>query len=160
MSSTPISKWTVLPWILLCECAGIIGTFFTSSAIPTWYAALEKPALNPPSWLFGPVWTMLYALMGIAAFLVWRRGFERPDVKRALVIFGGQLLLNTTWSILFFGLRNPLIALMNIILLWILIVLTIIVFFRIVKPSAYLLIPYLLWVSFATYLNWSIYLLN
>ncbi len=103
---------------------------------------------------------MLYALMGIAAFLVWRRGFERPDVKRALVIFGGQLLLNTTWSILFFGLRNPLIALMNIILLWILIVLTIIVFFRIVKPSAYLLIPYLLWVSFATYLNWSIYLLN
>ncbi len=160
MSSLSRSNWLVIPWILLSECAGLLGTIFTASAIPTWYATLEKPALNPPSWVFGPVWTILYALMGVAAFLVWRQGWEKKEVKQALGVFGMQLILNAVWSILFFGAQNPFIALIDILLLLCAIVLTMGVFFRVSKPATYLLIPYLVWVSFATYLNWSIYRLN
>lgn len=160
MSSVSRSNWSVIPWILLCECAGVLGTIFTASAIPTWYATLEKPALNPPSWVFGPVWTILYALMGIAAFLVWRQGREKKEVKQALAVFGVQLILNAVWSILFFGAQNPFIALVDIIVLLCAIVLAMVFFFRVSKPATYLLIPYFAWVSFATYLNWSIYRLN
>lgn len=142
------------------ELAGIIGSVFTVSAIPNWYAGLVKPALNPPSWLFGPVWTTLYALMGIAAFLVWKAGWERKEVKKALGVFGIQLFLNFIWSIIFFGLQNPGWALVNIVLLWLAIVWTMVVFYRISKPAVYLLLPYLLWVSFASYLNYSIWTLN
>lgn len=146
--------------IVVSELAGVVGSVFTVSAIPTWYAGLVKPTLNPPSWVFGPVWITLYFLMGIAAFLVWRKGFERRDVKMALGIFGVQLFLNAIWSIIFFGLHNPFWAFIEIIVLWLAIVWTIVVFYRISKPAAYLLLPYILWVSFAGYLNYSIWMIN
>lgn len=154
------SSLKLLIAILLSQAAGIIGSVFTMSAIPTWYAALARPELSPPNWVFGPVWTTLYVLMGIAAFLVWRRGLERRDVKIALAIFIGQLALNTLWSIIFFGLKNPGAAFIEIIFLWLAILATIIAFAKISKPAAWLLAPYILWVSFAAYLNFAIWRLN
>ncbi|MBI2610125.1 tryptophan-rich sensory protein [Candidatus Giovannonibacteria bacterium] len=150
------------------ELAGIIGSFFTVSVIPNWYGGLVKPALNPPAWVFGPVWTTLFVLMGIAAFLVWKKGLDRRDVKIALGIFLGQLVLNMLWSIIFFGstsltlngLNNIGIAFVEIIFLWLAILATIIAFAKISKPAAWLLVPYILWVSFAAYLNYSIWVLN
>jgi tryptophan-rich sensory protein len=146
--------------IVVSELAGIIGSVFTISAIPTWYAGLVKPVLNPPSWVFGPVWTTLYALMGIAAFLVWKAGWERKEVRVALKIFGLQLFLNAIWSIIFFGLQIPGWALVDIAALWLAIVWTMFIFYKISKPAAYLLVLYILWVSFASYLNYSIWMLN
>jgi benzodiazapine receptor len=147
-------------FIILCELAGILGSLFTFKAIPGWYATLEKPVLNPPGWVFGPVWTMLYALMGIAAFLVYQKGWKRSDVKQALAFFSAQLFLNAIWSIFFFGLHRPGLALIDIVLLWIMIAITIFQFQRISRSAAWLLMPYLAWVSFATYLNAAIYSLN
>jgi len=146
--------------IIICELAGAIGTIFTVSAIPSWYSTLIKPALNPPAWVFGPVWTTLYALMGIAAFLVWKKGWESKDVKIALGIFATQLVLNAAWSVLFFDGHSAFWALMDISALWLAIALTMLRFERISKPAAYLLVPYLFWVTFATYLNFSIVILN
>ncbi len=146
--------------IVVSNLAGIIGSFFTVPAIPGWYAGLEKPALNPPNWVFGPAWTTLYTLIGIAAFLVWKKGWQKKEVKKALAIFGLQLFLNATWSIVFFGWQSPAWALVNIILLSLAIIWTVAVFYRISKPAAYLLLPYLAWVSFAAYLNYSILILN
>lgn len=146
--------------IAVSELAGIIGSVFTTPSIDGWYAGIVKPALNPPAWVFGPVWTTLFALMGIAAFLVWRKGLDRKDVKIALGIFGGQLVLNTLWSIIFFGLHSPGGAFIEIIFLWLAILATILVFVKISKPAAWLLAPYILWVSFAVYLNYSIWMLN
>ncbi len=146
--------------IVVSELAGVIGSFFTISAIPNWYAGLVKPVLNPPAWVFGPAWTTLYALMGIAAFLIWKNGWDRKDVKAALGIFGLQLVLNAIWSIIFFGLHSPGWALVDIVLLWLAIVWTMVVFYKISRPAVYLLVPYLLWVSFASYLNYSIWMLN
>ena len=146
--------------IVVSELAGIVGSVFTVSAIPNWYAGLVKPALNPPSWVFGPVWTTLYALMGVAAFLVWKNDWEKKAVKTTLGVFGIQLFLNATWSIIFFGLHNPGWASVDIVALWLAIVWTMVVFSKISKPAAYLLVPYLLWVSFASYLNYSIWVLN
>ncbi len=143
--------------ILLCELAGIIGVVFTASEINTWYATLPKPTLNPPAWVFGPVWTTLYLLMGIALFLVWEQRGKKKQTRSALAVFALQLALNTLWSILFFGLHSPGLALLDIILLWIAIIFTTISFFRISRPSAYLLAPYLLWVTFAVYLNGEIW---
>lgn len=146
--------------LVLPQLAGMIGSLFTISAIPTWYAGLTKPALNPPGWIFAPVWTALYALMGIAAFIIWKKGLNRKDVKIALGIFIGQLALNTLWSIIFFGFHSPGWAFVDIILLWLAIVWTMVVFYKISKPAAYLLLPYILWVSFASYLNFMIWILN
>ena len=146
--------------IVVCELAGGIGSLVTISAIPTWYAALAKPALNPPSWIFGPVWTTLYLLMGIAAFLVWKQGWGRRDVRKALAVFGLQLVLNAVWSIIFFGLHSPLWALVDLVAMWLAIVWTMTLFYRISKPAMWLLLPYVLWVSFAAYLNYSIWILN
>jgi len=143
-----------------CELAGVVGSLFTFNAIPGWYSTLQKPVLNPPSWIFAPVWTMLYAFMGISAFLIYQKGWKRKDVKRALGIFGIQLLLNAIWSIIFFGLHLSGLALVDIIFLWIAILVTIIFFAKISKPAAWLLLPYLVWVSFATYLNLAIFYLN
>lgn len=142
------------------ELAGIIGSVFTVSSIPTWYAGLVRPELSPPNWIFGPVWTTLYALMGVATFLVWRKGLNRRDVKIALSLFLGQLFLNSLWSILFFGLQNPGAALVEIAFLWVAILATCIAFAKISKPAAWLLLPYLVWVSFAAYLNYAIWTLN
>ena len=146
--------------IVISELAGGIGAIFTVSAIPTWYAALAKPALNPPSWVFGPVWTTLYLLMGIAAFLVWNKGWDRKDIRKALGVFLLQLVFNAAWSIIFFGLHSPFWAFMDIIAMWLAIVWTMILFYRISKPAMCLLLPYILWVSFAAYLNYSILMLN
>lgn len=152
--------------VLVSESAGLIGSIFTVSSNPAWYAALAKPALNPPSWLFAPVWTALYLMMGIAAFLVWRGSSpvsaknEAGRIRGALAIFTLQLVLNTLWSVIFFGLHNIFGALIEIVLLWFAILWTVIAFHRISRPAAYLLVPYLLWVSFATYLNASLWMLK
>ena len=146
--------------IVVSELAGIVGSVFTASSIIGWYAGIVKPALNPPAWVFGPVWTTLFALMGIAAFLVWKKGLERRDVKIALGIFAGQLVLNTLWSIIFFGLHSPGGALVEIVFLWLAILATIIAFYKISKPAAWLLAPYIAWVNFAAYLNFTIWMLN
>lgn len=146
--------------IAVCLLAGFIGSIFTTSAIPTWYAGLVKPALNPPAWVFGPVWTVLYILMGIALYLVWSRGWEHKNVQVATAIFAVQLVLNVLWSYLFFGMQAPYFALIEIVLLWIAIVMTVAAFYRVSVSAALLLVPYLLWVSFAAYLNYGIYALN
>lgn len=146
--------------ILISELAGVIGSLFTFSSIPTWYATIVRPSFSPPNWIFGPVWTTLFALMGIALFLVWQKGFSRKDVKVAVVLFAVQLLLNTCWSIIFFGAHNPGAAFIEIIFLWLAILVTIIAFFRISKWAGYLLLPYIAWVSFAAFLNYAIWTLN
>ncbi len=144
--------------VIICNLAGIIGSIFTTSSIPTWYASINKPAFNPPNWIFAPVWTTLFILMGISLFLIWERGLEKN--KLAVSVFGAQLALNTLWSLLFFGIQNPFLAFIEIIFLWIAIAASIILFYRIDKRAAYLLIPYILWVSFAAFLNYSIWILN
>lgn len=141
--------------IVVCQIAGFIGSIFTSKSIQTWYAGLAKPALNPPDWIFAPIWTTLFLLMGISLYLVWVQ-----QSKTAIIIFFIQLILNVVWSILFFGLKNPLLAFIEIIILWISILITIIYFYHVSKTSSYLLIPYILWVSFAAYLNFMLYFLN
>lgn len=139
--------------LILCLSAGFIGSIFTTPSIPTWYAGLAKPFFSPPNWLFGPVWTFLYLLMGISLWLVMRRG-------RVPVYFWFQLILNTLWSIIFFGFRSPFFAFIEILILWYFILRTIKSFTKISSTSAYLLYPYLAWVSFASILNFSIWFLN
>jgi benzodiazapine receptor len=145
--------------LVLCQLAGFLGSLFTTPAIPTWYRALRKPFFTPPNWLFSPAWISLYALMGISLFFVWRRS-DHPRFKPALIFFFIQLILNILWSVAFFGLRSPLLGLMDIILLWIAILFTILNFFKVSKFAGVLLIPYLLWVGFATVLNFSLWILN
>jgi len=146
--------------IVICQLAGIIGSVFTYPSIPTWYAILAKPSLNPPNWVFAPVWLLLYTLMGISAYMIWEKGISKKEVKHAIYVFSAQLILNSLWSILFFGLRSPIAGLIDIVILWGLIIATIVLFFRISKIAGYLLIPYILWVSFAVYLNFAIWILN
>jgi benzodiazapine receptor len=146
--------------ILVCQGAGVIGSVFTSPAIPTWYASLEKPSFNPPNWIFAPVWTLLFLLMGISLYLIWERGLENKKVRTAIFIFSVQLALNIVWSVIFFGLQAPLYAFVEIIILWLAILITIISFYKISKLAAFLLLPYILWVSFASILNFSIMILN
>jgi len=145
--------------VLISELAGVIGSVFTFPSVSGWYQTLQKPALNPPGWIFGPVWTGLFLLMGIAVFLVWRR--TRTKGRRvALFAFGIQLALNVCWSIIFFGLHQPGWSLVEIVVLWIAILCTTVLFYRQSKPAAILFLPYLLWVTFATYLNFEIWSLN
>ena len=146
--------------IIACQCAGFIGSLATTPNIPTWYAALEKPFFTPPSWLFAPAWITLYLLMAIAAFLIWRKGLGEEGVKCALIVFLVQLVLNSLWSVVFFGLQSPLYGMVVIIALWIAILLTIIKFFRLSTAAGWLMIPYILWVSFASALNIAIWVLN
>ncbi|KKT81675.1 MAG: TspO protein [Candidatus Yonathbacteria bacterium RBG_16_43_6] len=146
--------------VTLSLLAGAIGSLFTVSAIQEWYPMLIKPALNPPSWIFAPVWTTLYVMMGVAAFLVWKRGGELKNVTLPLSLFVIQLVLNALWSIIFFGMHNPKLAFFEILLLWVAILATIISFMKISKRAGWLLVPYLLWVSFASYLTFSIWMLN
>ena len=146
--------------IAVSEFAGIVGSFFTMPSIRVWYADLIKPTINPPAWIFGPVWTTLFLLMGIAAFLIWMEDPKRKDVRIALAIFALQLILNISWSIIFFGLHSPGAALIEIIFLWLSILATIIAFYKILKTAAWLLTPYLAWVSFAALLNYLIWRLN
>ena len=150
----------VLLAIFICELAGIIGSIATYPNIPGWYAGLVKPSFAPPNWLFGPAWITLYALMGIAAYLVWNKGTKKAEVRTALGVFMVQLVLNTLWSFLFFGMRSPLYGLIGISALWLAIVGTIVLFYRISKTTALLLAPYIAWVSFAMALNFYIWQLN
>lgn len=142
--------------IFVCLVAGFIGSIFTTSSIPTWYASLNKPFFSPPNWLFGPVWTLLYVLMGVSLYMILQKKKSKP----ALVIFGVQLMLNIIWPIIFFGLKNPLLAFVEIVALWTAILLTILKFRKISRTAAYILIPYICWVTFAAILNISIFILN
>ena len=156
-----MNKWLkIILAILICQMAGLIGSIFTASSIPTWYAGLEKPFFSPPNWVFAPVWITLYTLMGISLYLIWERGPSKENVKSALLAFSGQLVLNSIWSIVFFGLQSPFYGLLLIVFLWFLILLTILKFYKLSKKAAYLLLPYILWVSFATILNFYIWVLN
>ncbi len=152
--------WHLFASIVICELAGIIGSIFTSSSIPTWYATLQKPTLNPPSWVFGPVWTTLFALTGIAAYLIYEKGIKKKNVRLALGFFALQLVLNTLWSILFFGFKSPGLALIEIAFLWLSILCCVVLFYKIRKVAAYFLLPYIFWVSFAMYLNFELWMLN
>lgn len=144
----------------VCQGAGVVGSFYTRTAIPEWYNFLNKPSFTPPNWVFAPAWTTLFTLMAIAAYLVWKKGIKEPLVQKALILFMIQLILNSLWSVLFFGLRSPLYALIEIFVLWAAILATILQFLKVSKAAGLLLIPYLLWVSFATSLNLGIFLLN
>ncbi len=146
--------------VLVCGLIGFLSSIATQTSVSTWYAALNKPSFTPPNWIFGPIWILLYIMMGIAAGIVWSKGFYHKWVKTALYHFGFQLLLNAAWSIFFFGLQNPLIALLDIIALFILLLFTIKWFTVVNSTAAYLLIPYVVWVAFATALNFGIWQLN
>lgn len=145
--------------VLISFSAGIIGSLFTFSKIPTWYAGLVKPEFSPPNWVFGPVWNILYLLMGISLFLVHTSKKTR-DRDLGIKLFYAQLILNALWSIVFFGMENPALALLVIFVLLGAVFSVIKMFWRVNKTSAYLLIPYIAWLSFATILNFSIVVLN
>ena len=142
--------------IAICVLAGFIGSLFNTS-IKTWYATLNKPFFNPPNWLFAPVWTALFVLMGISLYLVWT---SKKKTGTAFYLFSAQFVLNILWSFFFFYLQNPLYGFIEIIILWIFILLTILEFKKISKTAAYLMIPYICWVSFAAILNFSLMVLN
>jgi len=138
---------------------GYFGSLFTSKSVNSWYLTLKKPSFNPPNWIFAPVWTFLFILMGLSFYLIWRKGYSR-EKRSAFFVYFIQLFLNLLWSLFFFGLKNPFLGLLDIVLLLIFILINIYLFYRISKVSAYLLLPYLLWVSFASILNFSIFILN
>ncbi len=139
---------------------GVLSGVATARGVTEWYPTLTRPAFTPPSWIFGPVWTLLYLMMGFAAFLVWQWGLEAAGVRVALVAFLVQLALNGLWSLLFFGLRAPGAAFVDIILLWLAIAVTTWLFWRVVHVAGALMLPYLAWVTFAAVLNGSIWSLN
>ena len=140
--------------------AGAIGSAFTFTGIDSWYSGINKPSFNPPNWIFGPVWTALYLIMGISAWLVLRKYGEDQQVKTALFVFGIQLILNGLWSPFFFGFKSTLSGMIIIVALIIMIIKTMIVFMKISKTAAFLLLPYILWVSFASILNFFLWKLN
>lgn len=145
--------------ILLCQAAGLFGSLFTASKIPTWYATLVKPPIAPPNWVFAPVWTTLYLLMGISLYLVLLQR-EREESRIAMAIFGVQLLLNALWSYFFFGLESTYLGLVAILAVLIAVIATVFVFARVSRTAAFLLIPYLAWVSFATLVAYQLWVLN
>ncbi len=147
-------------FVIACELAGAIGSLFTIPAIGTWYAALHKPFFTPPSYVFGPIWLVLYALIGISAYLVWEVGLRKRGVKVALVAFAVQLVLNVLWSALFFGLRSPLYGFIAIVVLWLSVLVTLLTFWRVSKKGAAVFLPYMAWVTFALLLNLFVVLLN
>jgi len=146
--------------IIICQFAGLIGYIFTRPVIPTWYASLRKPSFTPPDWVFGPVWIILYILMGIAAFLVWQNRLDPQKTRNALTLFAIQLVLNAFWPFMFFGLKSPIAGLIEINILAAAILLTIQKFLGVSRTAGVLLIPYFIWVAFASGLNLSIYALN
>jgi len=181
MNYTKIYK--LLISIIICEMAGVVGSFFTTTEINGWYKSLNKPSFNPPGWIFGPVWTTLFVLMGISLYLIWENKWE-PKNKinfknkkswnktsqkllsgswqkaNIIIIFATQLILNVLWSVIFFGMHSPEVAFFELIMLWFAILFTIINFYRISKIAALLLTPYILWVSFAGVLNYFVWILN
>lgn len=161
MSRAATSRdWLVLAgFIALCLGAGAVGSWFTMPALDVWYAALRKPSWNPPNWVFAPVWTALYLTMAVAAWMVWRRAGV-GTARTALILFAVQLILNVAWSALFFALRSPALGVAGIVALWAALVATIVSFGRISAGAAWLMIPYLVWVTFAGALNVAVWRLN
>lgn len=160
------NRWALPPWsqavlaVLGCEAVGLLAGWATQTSVTTWYPTLTKPSFTPPGWLFAPVWTVLYALMGIAAFLVWRKSTEDTASQKALVLFGIQLVLNGTWSFAFFGAQSPILGLIVITALWGVLAWTTERFFRVRRVAGGLLVPYLAWVTYAWALNAGIWMLN
>jgi tryptophan-rich sensory protein len=150
----------VIAGIVLCEAVGLIAAWATQTSVTTWYPTLVKPGFTPPNWLFGPVWTILYAMMGVAAVLVWWRRSEDTTSPTALVLFAAQLFLNGAWSFAFFGAQSPSLGLVVIAALWVVLAWTTERFFRIRAAAGWLLVPYLLWVTYAGALNLRIWMLN
>ena len=146
--------------IVICQMAGIIGSIFTASSVASWYLTLVKPSFTPPGSYIGLIWIVLFTLMGISLFLIWRETPGNPAARIALYFFAAQLIVNVLWNVAFFGLQSPISGLVVIIILWILILITIIKFWPINKTAALLLIPYIAWVSVAAYLNYSLWILN
>lgn len=146
--------------VIVCEGVGLLGSVVTFPSIPSWYVTLQKPLFTPPSWLFGPVWSTLFVLMGVSLYLVWKKGLKSKQSVRSVKIFGLQLVLNFLWSLLFFGFHSPVLALFDILILWFAILWTILTFAKLDKLSSILLWPYLAWVSFASVLNLFIVKLN
>ena len=156
-----IKSWPKLLFsLLITQAAGWVGSIFTMPQIDTWYATLNKPSFNPPSWVFGPVWTILFLLMGVSLYLIWTGTWHHKLKEEALMIFIAQLILNVFWSIAFFGFQNLALAFLEILILWTSILFTILFFYRLNKTAAYLLVPYIVWVSFAAVLNFAIWYLN
>ena len=146
-------------FVVGCLAVASLGAAITAGSVSDWYPTLNKPAFNPPDWLFGPVWTVLFICMGIAGWRVWHHR-HHPARRMALSLFAAQLILNFLWSCLFFGLRSPGLALLEIGLFWIVLTATLLVFRRVDRIAAWLFVPYLAWVSFACLLNWAIWRLN
>lgn len=153
---------TLVVAVVVCEAVGAAGAVFTTSGLESWYGTLARPVLAPPNWVFAPVWTGLFALMGGAVWLIWRRlsGPDHAAARRAMGLFAGQFALNLAWSAAFFGARSVVAGLVVIILLWLAIVATVLAFGRVDRRAAWLLAPYLAWVSFAAYLNYRFWVLN
>lgn len=146
--------------MFVCLLTGFLGSFVTKDSVSTWYANLSRPSFTPPDWTFGVVWPILYVMMGISAFLIWDMGLDKRQVKIALGLFMLQLVLNSLWTPIFFGLHMISIALIEIVLLWVAILLTIFAFWRISRSFTFFLFPYILWVSFAVILNAALWYLN
>lgn len=146
--------------VLVCEAVGLVAGWATQTSVATWYPTLAKPGFTPPDWVFAPVWTVMYALMGIAAVLVWRCDATQTPVRTARMAFGIQLVLNGGWSFAFFGARSPGLGLIVIVLLWGTLAWTVDRFFRVRRAAGWLLVPYLVWVSYALALNAAIWEMN
>ena len=155
-----MNKKKLMISLAICFAAEGLGGLFTSQSVGTWYLTLQKPAFTPPGWLFGPVWTLLYLMMGIALYSIWKRADSGEEVRGALTLFAFQLLLNVAWSAVFFGRQSPLGGLLIIVALWLTLALTVWRFRQISPLAAGLLLPYLAWTSFAAVLNFAIWHLN
>ena len=161
MSTTSISSSVkLLLSILICEAVGIMSGLLSQTNMNEWLATLNKPSWNPPSWLFGPVWSILYALMGLALWIIWKSHFDETSKRIALIIFALQLFLNFWWSLLFFRFHSPALALADILLMIVVITITVFRFALISRKASWLLVPYLAWVCFAAILNYTIWSMN
>lgn len=153
------SWFSLLPFVVICLAAAGIGSFFTNTSVNTWYPQLRRPEWTPPNWIFGPLWKALYGMMAISAWLVWRTA-DWPVARSALSLFAIQLALNPVWSVVFFGLRRVGAAFAEILLLWMMVIATAVAFLPLSLLAAWLLLPYVVWVAFASYLNFRIWQMN
>jgi benzodiazapine receptor len=155
-----IGIFKLLIAVIVCQAAGIIGSIFTAGAVTGWFASLNQPPFTPPDCMYAPIWITMYLLMAIAAFLIWWRGLHIKPVRIAMILFLVQLVLNVLWAVVLFGLQSILFGLITVVALWIMVLFTIIQFYRISNAAGSLMIPYILWVTFAVILNGALYLLN
>ena len=157
-NSVKIAKLVIS--IIICQIVGLMGSFFTMPAIDSWYQTINKPIFTPPNWVFAPVWVVMFLLMGVALFFIWDKESKNGEKKAAIVVFVFQFILNILWSFIFFTLKSPIGAFVEIMALWIMVLFTIITFSKVSKTAGYLLLPYIIWVSFAAFLNFIIILIN